>query len=399
MLGFIVAGAMIRDINLLFILTGMMLGPLVLSLLLAQLTLRKLTFQRRIPEVVSANDLLIVSLSAVNTGKHAGSWGVVVEDQVRRDGNEPNQPRAAVKTFFSHVPAGSRADSSYESRLRQRGRYRLGPLTATTRVPLGLIQASVTHDQLSDLLVCPRLGTLLPSWKQKLQLRREGGHKSQRAQGKMEGDYYGLRGWRSGDSRRWIHWRTSAKRNQLTVKQFEQRKSQDLAIVLELWQPADGATGTEPELAELAISFAATLVADHCRQGSSHLLVASASHEPAMLRGTSSPVFLQEVMEKLAIVAPREDDHLPEVLDEFLSRVPSDAKIVLVTTHDTNLHDTDRFADIWQDPQRRRRLTRAVTVNVSDPEFSNWFSADQRFAAQPALRQNEATALSTKTTA
>ncbi len=375
-LGFIAAGAMIRDINLLFILSGMMLGPLVLSWLLVHITLRSLKFTRHLPEVISADDLLVVDLRAESTARRGGSWAIIAEDRISRANGQSRDRTARAKILFSHIPAGGRVDSLYRARLGQRGRYRLGPLKLTTRAPLGLIRATLTYDLTDELLVCPSLGRLLPAWGQKLQLQHEGGHKTQRRQGKLEGDYYGLRDWRSGDSRRWIHWRTSAKRHQLAVKQFEQRKSQDLAIFLEPWQP-EQPTPRDAELVERAISFTATLVADHSRRGNSHLLVACAGKEPMVSRGTSSPVFLQEIMERLATAEPDHHNHLPELFAQTLPRVSANARIVLVTTRAADMSNTDRFAAVWQDPRSRRMLAGAVHVEAADPEFPNWFEPDR----------------------
>lgn len=381
-LGFIIAGAMIRDINLLFILAGMMLGPLVLSWLLVNTTLRKLAFQRQLPDVIGVDDLLVVDLVAESQARSGGSWAVVAEDRICRVDDGGVQP-VRTKVLFPRIPVGSRVDGSYRVRLRQRGRYRLGPLKLTTRAPLGLIQATITHDLVDKLLVCPRLGRLLPAWGQILQLQLEGGHKSQRRQGKLEGDYYGLRDWRSGDSRRWIHWRTSARRGELTVKQFEQRKSQDLAIIVELWQP-NTPEPRDVELVEQAISFAATLVGDSCRKGNSHLLVACTGTERMLARGTSSPVFLQEVMQSLATVQADHQDHLPELLSTTLPRVPTDARIVLVTTRPANLRDTERFTAVWEEPRQRRLLTGVVQVQSGSPDFARWFESD--LGPGPGLR-------------
>ena len=57
--------------------------------------------------------------------------------------------------------------------------------------------------------------------------------------GVSEGDYYGLRPWQSGDSMRWIHWRTTAKMGRPTVLQFERQRNRDVALLLDPWLPAE----------------------------------------------------------------------------------------------------------------------------------------------------------------
>ncbi len=78
-------------------------------------------------------------------------------------------------------------------------------------------------------------------------------------------EYHGLRDYRSGDSPRWIHWRTSARRGELMVKEFEQQNEQDLAILIDPWLPRTKASPEQREAMEQAISFAATLCLETCR--------------------------------------------------------------------------------------------------------------------------------------
>ena len=80
-------------------------------------------------------------------------------------------------------------------------------------------------------------------------------------------EYHGLRDYRSGDSPRWIHWRTSARRGELMVKEFEQQNEQDLAILIDPWLPRTKAAAEQREALEEAISFAATLcLLETCRR-------------------------------------------------------------------------------------------------------------------------------------
>jgi uncharacterized protein (DUF58 family) len=381
MLGFIIAGAIIRDINLLYIMAGIMLGPLVLSLGMAMQSLRRLRFQRRIPPIVSVGNPLIVELIATKLAKGPGSFAVVVRDRLTRKSDQRRAPRAGAKLLFSHIPADKYVEASYRVRLHQRGRYQLGPLKISCSMPLGLLLATTTRYDLDHVLVSPPLGQLLPAWSRRLQLSKQGGQRSMRRRGKTEGDFYGIRDWRSGDSRSWIHWRTSAKRDKLSVRQFEQRTSQNLAIVLDLWQAAP--TPVPPREVELAVSFVASLVVEHGRHGSTHLMVASASRSNFFLRGTSSPVFRRELMEKLAVVEATKQDGLPEVLAEVLPKVSANAKTVIVSTRKLDLHDTERFAAIWSRINLRRMLSDIVCVDASAAELAEWFRESRTTATTP----------------
>jgi uncharacterized protein (DUF58 family) len=374
MLSFIIAGAIIRDINLLYVMAGMMLGPLVLSLIVSIRNLRRLRFSRRFPRLVSAGDPLIVELLVEKTGGHVGSFAVTAEERIHREHSAGSGPSESVRLFYSRIPANSAAEACYRIRLHERGQYRFDPVRVSTSMPIGLVRAFMRQGTAEHVLVSPRPGRLLPAWSRRLRIVKEGGQKSMRRRGKAEGDFYGMREWRDGDSKNWIHWRTSAKRNKLAVRQSEQRISQDLVIVLDLWQR--GAECESSRAVELAVSFVATLVLDHGRRGSSHMVVASASQHRFLLRGTTSSVFRQEVMERLAMVQPTRHEQLPDVLADVLPFASSNSKVIVVSNRTLDLGDAQAFSKVWQHNHLRRGFGDVLCVNTTSPEFESLFATN-----------------------
>ena len=373
MMGFIIAGAMIRDINLLYIMAGMMLGPLLFSFYAANRSLKKLELKRRFQPLVAVDEPLHVEVSASKSVGSPRALAVLVRDTIYREGESRRTTKNA-QLFFSHVNAGTTADRSYCVRFKRRGKYLLGPIKASTGIPLGLVRATAAADEDDFVLVSPKLGVLQPAWSRYLELADDGGQKSVRRHGKAAGDFYGMREWRDGDSRNWIHWRTSAKRSKLTVRQFQQRINQDLVVVLDLYQPKGRAVSSD--LAEKAISFAATLVVEQARQGSTQMAVACAGTLGFVLRGMSSPVFRREVMERMATIDVTERDGLADVLAEVLPRTSSNAKIVLVTTTTRSLQDGDPFEELWKRTDVRRSIGDIVQVSVDSTQFQELFQLE-----------------------
>jgi uncharacterized protein (DUF58 family) len=89
------------------------------------------------------------------------------------------------------------------------------------------------------------------------------------------GDLLTLRRYASGDSHRLIHWKASARTQQLLVRQF----SAESIECLSLWLGTDAAVWTRPEQFELLLSFAATLAEDLFRAG--RLVAVALNDEPA----------------------------------------------------------------------------------------------------------------------
>ena len=188
------------------------------------------------------------------------------------------------KTLFSYVPPGE-PTQSYRGRLMRRGRYRFGPLRSSTRFPFGLMRGSAKIEQPQTLFVFPRLGRLTRKWQRLQQSSDLGTSNVERRQGLLEGDFYGLRDWRPGDSRRWIHWRTALADRRRSCGNSNSSANQDLALVVELWQP-ERPSAVHIAQVELAVSFAASIVSDVCRRGGRTLwiAVAGASQDSTAVR-------------------------------------------------------------------------------------------------------------------
>ena len=370
-LAFVFGGALLRDINLLFVIVGIMVGPLALNAVLTVLTLRRLKFERMLPEGVSAGDLLIAEIGVTNNRRRLGSWAVVVEDRIRKI-HSTEELRMTARALFPYVAAGTADRVAYRGRLMQRGRYQFGPLLVVTRFPFGLVSRRIKVDAMETITVVPRLGQLAQQWYKFDSSRHVGSQQSRHRQGLMEGEYHGLRDWRSGDSRSWIHWRTTAKRNQLTVRQFERHENQDLTILLDLGHE-DPATSRQLEYIELAVSFVATIVAEQCRHGSSRMRVGTAGRDVRLVEGFASMVTLREVMELLATAESDGVDRLPELLDRTLAQSQPHCRIVIVSSRPTDLNDTDRFLSVWDDLNKRNALGRITCFDVGSDELDKHF--------------------------
>ena len=89
-LAFIIGGAVLRSINLLVVLAGMMIGPLLFNWRLVMASLMGLAVRRQLPAQVVAGDLLTVEITLENTRWWLSSWLVVVEDWVFRFSADPS---------------------------------------------------------------------------------------------------------------------------------------------------------------------------------------------------------------------------------------------------------------------------------------------------------------------
>jgi len=370
-LGFLFTGALLRDINLMMLMFGMMACPYVYNWRSVVVSLARLEVARRLPRRIGAGELLEVAIEATSRHRWFGSWTVSVEDAIlREDASSAAEPIRA-RLLIPRVMHEQKVSMAYRGRLTRRGRYHFGPLRITTAFPFGLVRATIVDPRPATLTVVPRIGRLTRRW-WKFQQTTHRAAQSTRALGLVEGEFHGLRDWRAGDSRRWIHWRTSARRGGLIVRQFAEQRNQDLTLVVELWRP-DSPTADHLAAVEAAVSFAATVAAELCGHGGSHLQLSCACEQSSVVARAASTALLEEILESLALAEATSADRLPEMLSQALAAGRTGRSVIVISTRPVDLAETERFVDVWDDPRRRSALGRVLTIDASSSQLHDYF--------------------------
>jgi uncharacterized protein (DUF58 family) len=162
-----------------------------------------------------------------------------------------------------------RLDAGAETRLDvahpalRRGLHPQGTLELSSSFPIGLFTCRLRFALPNEILVLPRLGTLRRVARPGARVRGGTGHG-----GVTRGDeqeVYGIRAWRDGEGLRAVHWKLSARRGRLLVREFRSEPTPPVNVVLVAGIGAD--TRKNRAAFEDAVSLAATLVADHTQRG------------------------------------------------------------------------------------------------------------------------------------
>src|SRR5262249_6082866 len=301
-LALLVAG-LVQQVNLILLVFTLAAGPFLASIFGGRSMLRRLSVLRRVPAYVFSGDPLVIDYALENGRRWYASLALFIEDSlIPVDRSVSGAATMTPRVFFARVPGRERARTQWQCPSPRRGRYRFRDLDVGTRSPFGIVEHRVTIT-LSDLIVVyPRIGQLTRRWfliqRQATENRR--GQRHDRSAQQME--YHGLRDYRSGDSPRWIHWRTSARRGELRVKEFEQQNEQELAIPVDPWLPRSKATHEQREAVEQAISFAATVCLETCRHQGRRLLLGWTGPTPGARHGPASVKLLHELLDQLAVL-------------------------------------------------------------------------------------------------
>lgn len=165
-----------------------------------------------------------------------------------------------LKWFFPQMQSGESVRCSASVTLPKRGLHRLGSFTAVSAYPFGVVEHRRTLDEIPEITVLPAMGRirekLFHHW---LRHSGTGDHRRSRPTvGKLpsEGDVRGIRPYRHGDNPRDVHWKSTARRGQLHVREYDCATPQDLAIIVEPFAPV---AGEEYAPLEKALSLATTI--------------------------------------------------------------------------------------------------------------------------------------------
>lgn len=134
----------------------------------------------------------------------------------------------------------------------RRGVVTVGPATTVRSDPVGLLRREHAFDDLHELFVHPRT-VVLPSTSAGLIRDLEGAPTRRLVDADMS--FHAIREYAPGDSRRHIHWKSTAKTGRLMVRQYEESRRSRMAVVLGV----SDAEYLDDDEFELAVSSAASL--------------------------------------------------------------------------------------------------------------------------------------------
>ena len=242
------------DNNLLFLVLGLMLGLIIVSGIMSELTLFGLNIERRMEKYAEAGAIFPVELSVTNTKRIFASFGVELRDEIN---GQPFRRRA----FFLRIGPREERSIAYRCEIEHRGRAHFDGTIISTRFPFGLFEKTRFVPVKSDVVMLPKqIPVAIP---RPPGLGAEGRGSTESALHGQE--FRELREISPGDDPRLIDWRATARVGTLMVRENESDLSGLLELVLD---PAAEDEGNAPDpVAEERISAAATIINRLLREG------------------------------------------------------------------------------------------------------------------------------------
>ena len=269
-LSFVSICAVLRNVNLLIVFTGVMIGPIFLSWRIGRTMVRHVKAKRILQNRIHVGQVVNVQWQLTNK-RSTPAWYVKIEDRITNNNQRLSETIrtakrgktlvGASKIVFDYVPGNSSKFMSYRALFTCRGEYEIGPATVSSTFPMGLVCSWFRIARKKTFFVAPRIGQLNPHWENRIASMVFGNQSAKRRRGTEPDEFYAIREWRSGDSRRDIHWRSTAKLGQPMVRQYDQQSNRDLALVLDLYSDdPKHSLHFDSENCERVLSFAATIM-------------------------------------------------------------------------------------------------------------------------------------------
>lgn len=371
--GWLLLASFMSHISLVLLVFCIVVGVLVVAVVQALRNTRQVDASLRVPDHTFAGRPARLEFVVHNHRRFGAARAIGLSTKLQPASLD--KPAAKVSVFLPLIAGRAQASERRELTLPERGLYRFSELELMSRYPFGFFERTLRCAGPQELLVYPRVGKLSRrfwSVERESPLRQEGHRPGVSPE---EADYHGLREFRPGDSPRWIHWSTTARRARLMVKEFEARHNRDVAVLLEPWLPGQAGAQDVARL-ELAISFTATLLLELCQRHSLHVLLGIAGDAPLIRHGPSSEGLLRELLRHLALLRGNPDPHWDGLIAELPPTRISQMRIIVVGPRPPQLVSRLQAANGRAHRKWHRLTRRLVEVDVSDANLRDLFELD-----------------------
>ena len=308
----LLAMARLLGIGELYVFGAVALGLVVVALLYVRLTRLDLQVDRSVfPAHVHAGQLSRVEVRIRNLRR--------TETPVLRL-RDPVSGTAGAELLVPPLDEGAASTASYRLPTERRGIVRVGPLRVVVSDPFGLAQVHTAAAPEVEVTVYPAVDDIRPvpftTGNDPL-----AGSLQPHSLGRVGDDFYALRPYVVGDDLRRIHWPSTARHDELLVRQQEQPWQARTTVLLDVRRATHDAASFEA-----AVSAAASIVnANSARRD----LVRLATTDGADSGFGAGSVHVQALLEHLAVIEVSGGASLRAMLD-LVKRDGQGALVVVV---------------------------------------------------------------------
>jgi len=286
-------GAIYTGNNLLYLVLTMCLSFLVVSGILSELALKKISIRSSLPPDVYAGDHFAILISVANDKKYFSSYSL----RITMTPNKTLPLEGNTGIYLFHLPPESVREKILMVKAVKRGWLRIEGFQLSTSFPFGFFCKTKFLPMADETIVFPLIQPVQMPF---LSDPSGEGQGIVRHQGE---EIVALREYSQGDPVNAVHWKTSAKTGNLRVKEFLAGGDQSFTLFLNLHDPQTNRQVADSIL-EKRVSEAASLAYYLIRRGDEVSLKTEGHFQIPF--GNTEP-HLERIMRILALVGLKDN--------------------------------------------------------------------------------------------
>ena len=253
-LGFIVIlfgvglGAINTGNNLLYLILAMCCSFIVVSGILSEMSLKKLSIEGEGPAYLYAQEPGALKLKLSNHEKWEPSYSIRV-----RAAESQQAFFLEPEPYFFFIPAGQTVEKPVLLTATKRGHLKISACRLATHFPFGFFYKTKTIPFKLEIIIFPAIRPV------KLPEQSEAGLEGEGIAQPRGDELHAVREFQPGDPLSSVHWKSSAKTGTLRVKEFQSHNLQSYTVFLNLMDPATNQPVQE-DVMEERVSEAASLI-------------------------------------------------------------------------------------------------------------------------------------------
>jgi len=345
---FLTVAALNSSYNLLYLIFAVLYSTLIVSGILGKASTGGLEIRRVLPAAVEAGKDFTIRLIVKNTKSRMPAYAVHIQDcPLESPTDLPRQVWAPI------IKPREEMGLRYTAMIARRGLAGLHNVRVMSIFPFGLLEQWYFQNLDDELIVWPRMGRLLRPLEHYVSGPEEQLSAAADRRG-LEEEFRSVRDFRTGDNHHHIHWRTTARKRKLMVREFERRLDRRVSIYLDTFIKNDPLDEECHRRTELAISFVATIVREFLR-ADYQVNLAMFAPELCLLCDLCDRSQIAPALNRLALARANRERDLTTLFESARNLIPpaTAAIVVRISRHFGTTNDYKRF-------------TRSMRVKVFD---------------------------------
>lgn len=322
---FYLVGAM-NDAAAVYVLAGICVAVIVGCYWLSRMAVGGLAITMELPYTeISAGTKAILEVRLQNKGLWARP-----EALVRVPVRNLTIPEVEEQYHFvlpATVP-GAQIEAAAEINIPLRGVWEIGPAQLIGTDPLGMFARRGPHSSALRLLALPQILDIPWIWRR--QLLSPAARILSGARARQGGEFWGVRPHEPGDELRHVHWKATARRGDLVVKEYAKSRELSVLIWLDVSRASLIGFGAHSSL-EMSLSLAASLLVAFQQMDQAVALVGQGL--PSLLATPSrGQTAITRLLRALAVVQAQEGPSFAELLFTQTQETPLGHTNFVITT-------------------------------------------------------------------